>query len=183
MFAMQGVGNILSSAVMYILLSTGMPLDAVWRTALAFGAVPGVITVYFRWKMHETAAFQKSHAAELAEDASDDDNEPLLTGGEVTVQQHEPHHHHSHHMNAVRRLCNTLHEYRWVLLGTAGSWFIFDVTFYANGKPYHVAPSCRRHSHGRVLTKRTRLRTWLSMLITYVQYLLSCDEQACSLAL
>jgi hypothetical protein len=32
-----------------------------------------------------------------------------------------------------RRTLDSIYEFRWVLLGTAGSWFIFDITFYANG--------------------------------------------------
>ena len=50
-FAMQGVGNMLASLVMVILLQTPLPLDWVWRLALAFGAVPGLATVYWRYQV------------------------------------------------------------------------------------------------------------------------------------
>ena len=50
-FAMQGVGNMLASLVMVVLLHTSLSLDWVWRVALAFGAVPGLATVYWRYKV------------------------------------------------------------------------------------------------------------------------------------
>jgi hypothetical protein len=44
-FAMQGVGNLLASLTMFILLSSDLDLDWVWRIALGAGAVPGLLTV------------------------------------------------------------------------------------------------------------------------------------------
>jgi hypothetical protein len=64
-FAMQGVGNLLASVVLLSLLSLPsslVPLDMVWRLALAFGALPGLATVYWRLQMEESDAF-KSVAA------------------------------------------------------------------------------------------------------------------------
>jgi hypothetical protein len=58
-FAMQGVGNVLASMVTFVLLSTGMPLDAVWRVALAVGAVPGLLTWYWRLRMEESTHFAR----------------------------------------------------------------------------------------------------------------------------
>jgi MFS transporter, PHS family, inorganic phosphate transporter len=48
-FAMQGVGNVLSTLVMYILLlASPLPIDWVWRAALGIGALPGLLTLYGR---------------------------------------------------------------------------------------------------------------------------------------
>ena len=165
-FAMQGVGNVLSSVVMYGLLASGLKLDYVWRIAVAFGAVPGLCTVYFRWQMGESKHFQKmqrmdrkleqensEHATLLAAPvlnpvAEDEEITPGVYGGaparmnssdavkilgpvrsegSTQVADEEPIH------TGLRRTLDTIYEFRWVLLGTAGSWFIFDITFYANG--------------------------------------------------
>lgn len=32
-----------------------------------------------------------------------------------------------------KAVCNTIRSQRWLLLGTAGAWFILDIVFYANG--------------------------------------------------
>ena len=57
-FAMQGVGKILAAAVNASCLSSGMSLDAAWRFALGFGSVPGLLTVYHRWKIEESHHFK-----------------------------------------------------------------------------------------------------------------------------
>ncbi|CAE7884060.1 PHT1-13, partial [Symbiodinium sp. KB8] len=38
-----------------------------------------------------------------------------------------------HHATGFMRMLQVIYEFRWVLMGTAGSWLIFDITFYANG--------------------------------------------------
>lgn len=62
-FAMQGVGNLLASVVMLVLLRTNLQLDVVWRLAFAIGALPGLLTVYWRYKMEESKHFVKQQAA------------------------------------------------------------------------------------------------------------------------
>jgi hypothetical protein len=62
---MQGVGNLLASLTMFILLSSNLNIDWVWRIALGAGAVPGILTVYFRYKMEESSHYKK-HAASRA---------------------------------------------------------------------------------------------------------------------
>ena len=57
-FAMQGVGKILAAAVNASCLSSGMSLDSAWRFALGFGSVPGLLTVYHRWKIEESHHFK-----------------------------------------------------------------------------------------------------------------------------
>lgn len=39
-FAMQGVGNLMASLIMFILLKSSLPMDWVWRVALGAGASP-----------------------------------------------------------------------------------------------------------------------------------------------
>ncbi len=60
-FSMQGVGMTLAPIMTLIFLSAAPPhkLGVVWRLSLAFGAVPGLLIFYFRYKMHETPAFKQ----------------------------------------------------------------------------------------------------------------------------
>jgi hypothetical protein len=56
---MQGIGSLLSVAIVIACLSIGMSDAFTWRFALAFGAVPVLIAFPFRLKMHETETFQR----------------------------------------------------------------------------------------------------------------------------
>lgn len=94
---------------MFILLASDLKLDYVWRFALAFGALPGLCTVYFRWKMGETKHFKRVAR-----------NDAQI----VETEQRQ---------RRWQKATMLLSEFKWILLGTAGSWFIFDITFYANG--------------------------------------------------
>jgi MFS family permease len=199
-FSMQGVGNLLASVVMITLLSMPISLEAVWRSALALGAVPGLLTVYWRWKMEESEHFvravavtdrelpgarlelvqqpqmlvdahtvalkgphpttiQRQDSIELEDgmDGSVQTNEftplspPISTAPgpafsrsstTTTTPASSPTSSSSRRTWAswrdalVSRLRTTLqqvYEFRLTLLGTAGSWLIFDIVFYANG--------------------------------------------------
>ncbi|KYR02743.1 major facilitator superfamily protein [Tieghemostelium lacteum] len=99
-FSMQGIGIILSPIVVIILLTIcgASHIDLVWRLALAFGGIPGLIMIYFRLKMKETQSFTRN--------ASIKKRDMFLL---------------------------IIRKYGKTLLGTAGGWLIFDITFYANG--------------------------------------------------
>jgi PHS family inorganic phosphate transporter-like MFS transporter len=58
-FAMQGVGSILSVIVVMICLYFNYSGDFTWRFSLAFGAVPVMIAFPWRLRMHETETFEK----------------------------------------------------------------------------------------------------------------------------
>lgn len=79
-----------------------------WRFALAFGAVPGIILAPF--KVSETRKVNPSEMAAM--------EEPIATGTEQSS------------MGLIEALKQP--GYRGKLLGTAGSWFLFDITFYGN---------------------------------------------------
>jgi MFS transporter, PHS family, inorganic phosphate transporter len=147
-FAMQGWGQVTAGLLSWGLLAAGVEHEVVWRVCLGFTAVPGLLTVYWRYKMNESKAFIKSEAeatgssalllegvpsarssfeAPLGVEASPPplvaavDSSSLSASSKPGVWGY------------IQRLGSTLFQYRWLLLGTAGSWFIFDVTFYANG--------------------------------------------------
>lgn len=149
-FSMQGVGNLVSCLIMWGGLSTlQIDLDIVWRLALGIGAMPGLCTVYFRWKMSESKHFKRMQARDRAHSRALHDEDDLAaiaaaadSGASAPVAAHKPDSallasHPSPHpgvpaMSQLRRTLAVLRDFKWVLLGTAGSWFIFDVVFYAN---------------------------------------------------
>jgi PHS family inorganic phosphate transporter-like MFS transporter len=100
-FAMQGWGNLFAPVFIYVLLqilgSSDRSLEIIWRVALGFGAVPCMVTFYFRYMMFKEA------------------------------QNHEKQN------RKVRLNLQKVKENAKYLVGTAGSWFIFDIVFYANG--------------------------------------------------
>lgn len=50
-FASQGVGRLLACFVNWAVLATGLQLDVCWRISLALGALPTIVTFYWRWKV------------------------------------------------------------------------------------------------------------------------------------
>lgn len=144
-FAMQGWGNVTAGLLSWALLAAGVELEIVWRVCLGFGAVPGLLTVYWRWCMEETEAFQKAeHGTDRGVGLLEDEARAhggLLNhdkGGSAGAASAGGHPGHEDPRSTsccahVASTCSLLYAYRFLLLGTAGSWFIFDVTFYANG--------------------------------------------------
>lgn len=98
-FSMQGLGYLVASIVNITLVAAGASNEFTWRFCLGFSGVMPAISLYFRLRMHETAAFQRASAG----------------NGNVTPQSAE-----------------TAWMYRWHVVGTALSWFLFDIVFYAN---------------------------------------------------
>ena len=119
-FAMQGFGKLLGSVVNYLVIayggeyvSWGIPLEWSWRFSLAFGAVPALLTCYFRWRIEESEIYSRRVANDAAEDAENEGSSPWIKRAIVALR--------------------ILYEYKWTLVGTAGTWFLLDVTFYGQG--------------------------------------------------
>lgn len=110
-FSMQGIGALLSALVStgLLLLLPESRLDLVWRLALAFGAIPSFAAFLLRIVMEETEQFKRKQ--------SDKSKQKRVN-------------------NTLRNSFETLKlvgRYWRELLSTAGSWFLFDIVFYANG--------------------------------------------------
>jgi MFS family permease len=58
-FAMQGIGSLLSGVVVFLCLFCGASTAFTWRFALAFGAVPAILAFPWRLRMHETESFER----------------------------------------------------------------------------------------------------------------------------
>jgi len=104
-FSMQGVGSLLSAAVTLLTLYIWQDqLDVAWRVALGFGAIPSLYAFVLRVMMEETHEFKKIKEQQL----------PLFT-------------------DLFNKAKLVVSKYTRDLIGTAGTWLIFDITFYANG--------------------------------------------------
>ena len=54
-FSLQGLGMLFSSLLPIIFIKSGVSLELTWRLLLGFGAVPAMVALYFRVKMHEAS--------------------------------------------------------------------------------------------------------------------------------
>jgi len=138
-FSMQGVGYVFCAIVLVIVTQTlGDDFDSQWRIALGLGGLPMMVAFYFRWKMHETSwAHERPLIAALqavpnSEEAVDKDI-IMEEGQQVSEKQVVP----TFHLFDYLRhngwyLLQVIYNNRLALLGTAGSWFILDIVFYAN---------------------------------------------------
>lgn len=108
-FSMQGWGMLLSSVFTLLFLLCGMPLEAIWRTLLALGAVPCAMVLVLRAQMEET---------ELHKQDAESTNS---SGSRVSFSDH------------WARACKVIGHYWRPLIGTTMTWLILDITFYGTG--------------------------------------------------
>lgn len=117
-FAMQGFG-LLTGSLVGIVAIHFLPLNEAWRFMLGFGAVPAISVIYLRRKIRETPRFKlqvQGDASGAALSVKEATGKSLDISGPVTVKR-------MGFMEAV-------HKYRLLILGTAGSWLLFDMAFY-----------------------------------------------------
>ena len=115
-FSMQGIANLLAPIVAWVLLLIcGVPhtksgtsdLGMAWRLALGLGALPGILLLPFKTTPKTGPA---SNSLEEPIAAVNREKAPSLSLWQ-----------------ALR-----MRKYWGKLLGTAGGWFFFDITFYGN---------------------------------------------------
>ncbi|KAK9724322.1 hypothetical protein RND81_05G064200 [Saponaria officinalis] len=143
-FAMQGFGNLTGGIIALIVsaaFKAGYPApaymdnapaslvpqaDYVWRIILMFGAVPAILTYYWRMKMPETARYT-ALVANNAKKAAADMSKVLQM--EITEDQvkapTKPTQFGLFSKKFLKR--HGLH-----LLGTTTCWFLLDIAFYSN---------------------------------------------------
>ncbi|GAQ81563.1 phosphate transporter [Klebsormidium nitens] len=115
-FSMQGVGNVANVIVLMILLAafnqngpTYDPtrLDWVWRLSFAVGLIPIFIMLYIRiFRLKESSIWQAKH------------NNMAKAGLNDSFTMH--------------KFSLLMYHYWHRLLGTAVSWYVWDITFYGN---------------------------------------------------
>ena len=123
-FSMQALGLVLGPIVGLTLLSTGMSHDLAWRLMLGLGAVPAASVILLRRRMPESPRYTASVKGMGAEAAAAALN---YSGGVVKAKVAT---------GSTKRLSlgKFLSDPRYALylLGTAGSWFLFDYAYYGN---------------------------------------------------
>ena len=124
-FSMQALGLIVGPLVALVLLSSGISSNITWRLLLGLGAVPAAAVVYLRAKMPESPRFQarvKGKADRAAKELGVFANGAIDASGAVS--------------DGTRRLSfrSFLGNRRMMVLivGTAGTWFLFDYAYYGN---------------------------------------------------
>ncbi len=123
-FSMQALGTVAGYVAGLALVSTGMNTDYVWRILLALGAVPAAIVIYLRRTMPESPRFQARVLGGQEKAAAD-----IARYSNGVVQANA-----SGEFRARMKLGQFLStpKYLLLLLGTAGTWFVFDYAYYGN---------------------------------------------------
>ncbi|XP_022761869.1 probable inorganic phosphate transporter 1-5 [Durio zibethinus] len=147
-FAMQGFG-ILTGGIVALIVSaafdhaynappydvdaTGSTVpqaDYIWRIILMFGAVPALLTYYWRMKMPETARYT-ALVARNAKQAASDMSKVLQVDLEAEEEKVE---------KIGASSSNSFGLFTWEfarrygvqLLGTTSTWFLLDIAYYSN---------------------------------------------------
>jgi PHS family inorganic phosphate transporter-like MFS transporter len=124
-FSMQAVGLIVGPLVGLVLLTSGMSSSLTWRVMLGLGALPAAGVIYFRSRMPESPRFQSrvnGQADRAAADLQRFTADSINTSSTSAVD--------SRLMGLREFLVNP--RMILLMLGTAGSWFLFDYAYYGN---------------------------------------------------
>ncbi|HWD94873.1 MAG TPA: MFS transporter [Acidimicrobiales bacterium] len=124
-FSMQAVGLIVGPLVGLVLLTSGMSSSLTWRVMLGLGALPAAAVIYFRSRMPESPRFQsrvKGQADKAAAELQTFTANSIEATSASTVN--------SRLMGLREFLVNP--RMILLMLGTAGSWFLFDYAYYGN---------------------------------------------------
>ncbi|KAK8674191.1 hypothetical protein V6N13_112487 [Hibiscus sabdariffa] len=145
-FAMQGFG-ILAGGMVAIVVSGAFKVkypsppfeknpngstvpeaDYVWRIILMFGALPALLTFYWRMKMPETARYT-ALVAKDAKQAAADMSKVLCVDLEEEGQQEKPKEKKQSDFGLFSG--QFLRKHGLHLLGTTSTWFLLDIAFYS----------------------------------------------------
>ncbi len=124
-FSMQALGLIVGPLVALVLLSSGIGGNLTWRLLLGFGAIPAAAVVYLRSKMPESPRYlaQVQGDADRAAQEVTVFSEGVISGPTTSASP-------GRRMKLGEFLTNP--RMLILLLGTAGSWFLFDYAYYGN---------------------------------------------------
>ncbi|HVB92474.1 MAG TPA: MFS transporter [Acidimicrobiales bacterium] len=124
-FSMQAIGLIVGPLVALVLLSSGIGGNVTWRLLLGLGALPAAAVIHLRSKMPESPRFLAQVKGESARAARE-----LSHYSEGVVERSSEAERGRRRMGLGDFLTNT--RMLILLLGTAGSWFLFDYAYYGN---------------------------------------------------
>jgi PHS family inorganic phosphate transporter-like MFS transporter len=124
-FSMQALGLVVGPLVGLALLSSGIGHGLTWRLMLGFGAIPAAGVIYLRSKMPESPRF-KAQVQGKTDQASQDItafSDGVVDAPVGTAQATQK-------LGLGQFLRNR--RMLVLLIGTAGSWFLFDYAYYGN---------------------------------------------------
>ena len=153
-FAMQGFGLLAGAGASLAVVYAVPNLDLAWRLILGLGALPAVLTIYFRTRMPETPRFDiaRGHVGDAARTVGS------LTGARLSASAT------AGRLGVPFR--QLLRSYGLLILGTSAAWFLVDIAFYstnifnplilskvgfANAASYPALEQVRRLAIGNVL--------------------------------
>jgi len=118
-FAMQGFGLLAGAGTSLAVVYLVPNLDLAWRLVLGLGAVPAIVTVYYRLRLPETPRFDLAHGKSGAAART----VGTITGIDVaSAGTARP---------ARVPFRQILRSYGVLIFATAATWFLLDVAFYS----------------------------------------------------
>jgi PHS family inorganic phosphate transporter-like MFS transporter len=118
-FSLQGFGLLAGAAVGLLVVYFAPSLDLSWRIILGAGAVPAILTIYFRTRLPETPRFSLSRGrSEQAAQAA-----RTITGAPVVATPAD--------RPLPLPLRAILRNYGALIVATSLAWFLLDISFYS----------------------------------------------------
>ncbi len=156
-FAMQGLGTVAGYVAGLALLSAHVPVGYTWRILLGLAAIPAASVLYMRHRMPESPRYTDAVQGDTGQAAR---NMEHFSDGVVSVPgsgSGSARRQGRGSMKLTEFLSNP--KYLLLLLGTAGSWFVFDYAYYGNSvsAPLIVKSVLGTHGAG-VLTETLALQ-------------------------
>lgn len=125
-FSMQAAGLVVGPLTGIVLLAVGFSHDTVWRLLFGLGAVPAAAVIYLRRTLPESPRYEAAVGSQGEESAA---RLAAFTGGviqAVAPPQPAP----GRRLGPAQLFTNR--RLLVTLIGTAGTWFIFDYAYYGN---------------------------------------------------
>ncbi|WOL03177.1 hypothetical protein Cni_G11897 [Canna indica] len=190
-FAMQGVGIIFAGLVSMTLsaiflhynpaptfaenpeLSTQWAGDYLWRIVLMLGALPAIVTFYWRMKMPETARYTAIIAGNAKQAALD--MEQVL---EIEIKTEHDKLSHFKSANDYKLFSGEFFRRHGLhLVGTATTWFFLDIAFYSQNltqkdifQAIHLTSSAKNVNALREVFEISRAMFVVALLGTFPGY-------------
>ncbi|NMP21349.1 MFS transporter [Sulfobacillus harzensis] len=125
-FSMQAAGLVVGPIVAITLLASGIPDALVWRLMLGFGAIPALAVVVMRMRMPESPRY----AARVKGDVAGAQSAISRIAGASSTSSAPATKVETARMSFWQFISNP--KYLITLIGTAGTWFLFDYAYYGN---------------------------------------------------
>ncbi len=131
-FAMQGLGTVAGYVIGLTLLSAHVSNDLTWRLLLGLGAIPAATVLLMRRRMPESPRYSERVLGNSTQATTDIESysEGIVNLGHAPTAPMRPGKTVAGYMKLREFLSSP--KYLLLLLGTAGSWFVFDYAYYGN---------------------------------------------------